>query len=117
MKVLKAANVWDELHRGNSARMEDHQHGSFSVGDRVIARRTNHPGHIRLPEYVQGRMGTIAADYGTFIFPDRHAEGIKEPQRLYSVRFEASELWELDAAQSHGATYVDLFESYLNPVQ
>ena len=70
------------------------------------------PGHIRLPEYVQGHRGRIAADHGVFIFPDQHAAGFKEPQRLYSVRFEAVHLWGEDASH-RDAVYVDLFESYL----
>ena len=73
----------------------------------------NHPGHIRLPEFVQGAEGEVVHDRGTFIFPDAHARGEKRPERLYGVRFEAVDLWGDELAQSPSAVYVDLFESYL----
>ncbi len=76
----------------------------------------NHPGHIRLPEFVQGREGVVASDQGTFIFPDEHARGSKQSQQLYSVRFEGDELWGGESSQSPTAVYVDLFESYLEAV-
>ena len=76
----------------------------------------NHPGHIRLPKYVQGREGIVSSDQGTFIFPDEHAKGSKCSQRLYSVRFEGDELWGGESSQSPTAVYVDLFESYLEAI-
>ncbi len=111
MSALRAEEVWPALKKGGSARMAADGDAKYAVGDSVIAKSFNHPGHIRLPEYVQGHRGQIAADHGMFIFPDRHAEGIKEAQRLYSVRFEAAEVW--NDASRNDAVYVDLFESYL----
>ena len=113
MSVLKADKVWESLHRGSSARMPDVAVARFKTGDKVLVKKMNHPGHIRLPEYVQGRWGTIEADQGSFIFPDQHANGIKEAQRLYSVRFESEELWGAGHCDSPSAVFVDLFESYL----
>ena len=111
--MLNADKVWELLHRGNSARMADGAVARFKTGDKVLVKKMNHPGHIRLPEYVQGRRGTIEADQGSFIFPDKHADGIKEAQRLYSVRFESQQLWGVDHCDSPSAVFVDLFESYL----
>lgn len=112
--LLKADNAWDVLHQGNSARMESSMPANYSVGDKVIAKNLNPYGHIRLPHYVRGRRGIIVRDQGVFIFPDKHAQGIKEPQRLYCVRFECEELWGEDS--SH-AVFIDLFESYLEGVR
>jgi hypothetical protein len=113
VNVLKADKVWESLHRGNSARMPDEAAAKFKTGDKILVKKMNHPGHIRLPEYVQGRRGTIEADQGSFIFPDGHANGIKEAQRLYSVRFESEQLWGAERCDSPSAVFVDLFESYL----
>lgn len=111
MSALGAAEVWPTLKRGGSAKLADDVAAKFSVGDSVTAKAFNHAGHIRLPEYVQGHHGRIASDHGMFIFPDLHAAGIKQAQRLYSVRFEAADI---RADETHrGAVYVDLFESYL----
>ncbi len=112
MNILRVEQVRPVLKQGSSARMKNTGGARFTVGDAVVARRFNHPGHIRLPAYVQGCRGVIAADQGMFIFPDQHANGIKEAQRLYSVRFEAAEIWN-DTSSRRDAVYVDLFESYL----
>ena len=112
--LLKADNAWDVLHQGNSARMESSTPGNYSVGDKVIAKNLNPHDHIRLPQYVRGRRGTVVRDQGVFIFPDKHAQGIKEPQRLYCVRFECEELW---GEESPHAVFIDLFESYLEGVR
>jgi hypothetical protein len=77
-------------------------------GDPVRARLRSAPGHTRLPLYVRGRVGTVHALRGDFPFPDG---GSVEPQALYSVRFQARDLWGEDAG-SH-QVYLDLFESYL----
>ena len=112
MNVLRAEQAWSALKKGGSARMAETREAKFAPGDVVVARKFNHPGHIRLPEYVQGHRGRIAADHGVFVFPDQNAAGTKEPQRLYSVRFEAVQLWG-EGASHRDAVYVDLFESYL----
>ncbi len=113
MNVLEADKVWESLHRGNSARMPEEAVARFKTGDKVLVKKMNHPGHIRLPEYVQGCRGTIEADHGSFIFPDQHTNGIKKAQHLYSVRFESEYLWGADDCDSPSAVFVDLFESYL----
>jgi nitrile hydratase len=49
------------------------------------------------------------------IFPDDHAHGRGEnPQYLYTVRFDANELWGAHA-EANTVVHVDLFESYLEP--
>ena len=53
--------------------------------------------------------------HGPQTFPDTNAHGLGEqPQPLYSVRFEADELWG-DSAEPRGAVYLDLWDSYLEP--
>ncbi len=113
MNPLNSNNAWDLLHRGNSARMDEFNPARFNVGEEVVARNLNPFGHIRLPRYVRGRKGVIAKDQGEFIFPDSNAEGIRKAERLYSVRFEAKELWNNGSGDT---VYVDLFESYLEGV-
>ena len=116
MKALKSQDVWGVLHKGATARLPSDSPAVFRQGQRVRAKVMNHSGHIRLPEYVQGCEGEIAADQGAFFFPDAHARGEKLAQRLYSVRFEGEELWGRSYSGSSSAVYVDLFESYLDAV-
>jgi nitrile hydratase len=86
----------------------------FRRGDQVRALNRHPTGHTREPRYVRGRVGRINEHHGAHVFPDRSAEGSREGRHLYSVRFEASELWG-ESADGRGAVYVDLWEDYLEP--
>ena len=87
----------------------------FRAGQRVRARNIHPVGHTRLPRYARGKLGTLARDYGVFVFPDTNAHDLGEkPQHLYSVRFDARELWG-QQAPPHDAVYVDLWDDYLEP--
>ena len=108
-------NVEHVLQNSRGARVNEDVPAKFKTGDRVLTRNINPVGHTRLPRYARGRHGTIARDYGVFIFPDTHAlgEGM-QPQHLYSVHFSAVELWG-DQASSRDGVYLDLWDDYLDP--
>jgi nitrile hydratase len=85
----------------------------FKTGERVRARNMHPTGHTRLPRYARGKTGRIHLDHGIYVFPDTLVAGLGEkPQHLYSVRFEARELWGPEASP-HDAVYVDLWDDYL----
>ena len=85
----------------------------FKAGDHVIARNFNPSGHTRLPRYVRGKRGVIDRVHGTFVYPDTNAHGGGEqPQPVYSVRFDAVELWGL-TVPARDSLYIDLWEDYL----
>lgn len=87
----------------------------FAVGDRVRARSHGVDGHTRLPGYARGRVGTVSAAHGGWVFPDSNAHGQGEaPVHLYTVTFSGLELWG-DGAEPGTTVAVDLFEPYLEP--
>jgi nitrile hydratase len=87
----------------------------FQPGDRVRARVGSPAGHTRLPRYVVGRSGVVACVRASYVFPDSNAHGRGEdPQHLYNVRFDATELWGT-SAESSSCVHIDLFEPYLEP--
>lgn len=87
----------------------------YAKGDRVRARNINPTGHTRLPRYVRGKSGTIARDWGVFVFPDSNAHHAGDKlQHCYSVTFDARELW--DKSASRERLYIDLWEDYLEPI-
>ena len=70
-------------------------------------------GHTRLAAYARSKRGTIVHRHAAMVYPDDHAHGRGEnPQYLYTVRFDGSELWG-DAAEPGTVVLLDLFEPYL----
>ena len=85
----------------------------FAPGDAVATRRFHPPGHTRLPRYARGKTGVIVRVHGIHVFPDTNAHGGGEsPQPLYSVRFDARELWG-ETAEPNAHVHLDCWESYL----
>jgi nitrile hydratase beta subunit len=85
----------------------------FAPGDQVVTRNIHPLGHTRLPRYARGKHGIVHRVQGIHSFPDTNAHGLgPQPQPLYSVRFEAAELWGA-SAEGPGSVYLDLWESYL----
>lgn len=112
---LEAAQVEATLLRGSPTERPAPAPARFAVGDRVRARTIHPSGHTRLPRYVRGRVGTIVSLHGAHVFPDTNAAGQGErPCWLYTVRFEACELWGEDTTAS--AVHADCWEPYLEPV-
>jgi nitrile hydratase len=88
---------------------------AFAVGARIRARNIEVTGHTRLPRYVRGKVGVVAAHRGAHVFPDTAAHDRGEnAQPLYTVRFEAKELWGDNVAR-RDCVYIDLWEDYLEP--
>lgn len=87
----------------------------FAPGDPVRTREMHPHGHTRLPRYARGKRGVVHRCHGIHVFPDTNAHGLGEqPQPLYSVRFDARELWG-ESAEPNQAVHIDLWESYLLP--
>lgn len=113
--ALRVAAVQRMLRNRRHARRDVPAPARFRAGDGVVARNLHPVGHTRLPRYVRGRRGVVDRDHGVFIFPDTNASGLGEkPQRVYSVRFTARELWGPDASP-RDSVYVDLWDDYLDP--
>jgi nitrile hydratase beta subunit len=114
-RILAEQDVEPALGRGGATNREPPRAARFAVGERVRARNMHPATHTRLPRYVRGHAGTVALVHGCHVFPDIHAQGGGEdPQWLYTVRFDARELWGADGDPAV-AVSVDAFEPYLEP--
>jgi nitrile hydratase subunit beta len=113
-RVLRAANVGPIMAKGGPVDIAIDAPPRFAVGDRVRAVNRHPTGHTRQPRYVRGRTGVVHEHYGAHVFPDRSAAGERVGRHLYSVRFEAGQLWG-ESAVPAGAVYLDLWEDYLEP--
>jgi nitrile hydratase len=85
---------------------------ALAVGDVIRARPHGAPGHTRLPGYVRGRRGVIEACHGAHVQPDAKAHGQDCAEPLYTVAFDAAELWP-EAVGRRDRVFLDLWESYL----
>ena len=85
----------------------------FQIGDRVRTKNIHPTTHTRLPRYARGHVGVVERLHGTHVFPDSVAAGKGEdPQWLYTVRFDAQELWGA-AADPKLKVSIEAFEPYL----
>ena len=88
----------------------------FKVGDRVRAKNIHPTTHTRLPRYARGHVGVVERLHGAHVFPDSVVVGKGEdPQWLYTVRFDAQELWGADADPKLKVS-IEAFEPYLDHV-
>jgi len=109
--VLMASQVPVALARGSSTLRADDTPARFAVGDAVRTRNLNPSTHTRLPRYCRDKPGIVTKVHGTHVFADSHALGREDPRWLYTVRFEAADLW--GAGASASAVFVDCWEPYL----
>jgi nitrile hydratase len=116
MPTLFPTDALDGLIRtGGSCRVNVNVEPGFAPGDKVMAININPRTHTRLPTYVRGKRGIVMRDHGAFVFPDTNAQLKGEkPQHVYSVMFEAGELWG-DAEFPGDKVLIDMFEDYLRP--
>ena len=90
------------------------QLAAYKVADRVRTNQLGQQHHTRLPAYARGKTGVIHAHHGAHVFPDANAKGNEVAQHLYTVIFEARELW-IEAAEKRDRVFLNLWESYLEP--
>jgi nitrile hydratase len=115
-QMLKAADVPARLARGGPCDRPLDRAPRFQAGDRVRTRNIHPTTHTRLPRYARGRTGVVTADRGIYVFPDTSANNQGEkPQHLYSVRFEARELWGAQA-KPKDTVYIDMWDDYLERI-
>jgi nitrile hydratase subunit beta len=111
--AVTADQVADLVSRGAPARRDVPVPARFRAGQRVRTRNIHPLGHTRLPRYARAKLGTVDRDHGVFVFPDTNAQFQGEkPQHVYSVRFDARELWG-DQASRRDCVYVDIWDDNL----
>jgi nitrile hydratase beta subunit len=99
---------------GASTRADTDTEPLFQPGDEVLVRNYHPDGHTRLARYLRGKRGVVDRWHGSFVYPDTNAHGQGEnPQHVYTVRFEASEVWGVEAAEPNSIINFDVWEPYL----
>jgi nitrile hydratase subunit beta len=112
---LLADQVAAVLARGGPTERAKSGAPRFAAGSRVRTVTMNPSGHTRLPRYARGRVGVVELLHGAHVFPDTSAHGRGEqPDWLYTVAFDARELWGRDADPASTVS-IDAWEAYLEP--
>jgi len=115
-QVLRAETALATIKKGAPASRPAPQPARFSVGCGVRTVGVQPPHHTRLPGYARGKVGVIERLHGAHVFPDSNAQGLGEaPQWLYTVAFNAREIWGDSATCPRSIISVDAFEPYLEP--
>jgi nitrile hydratase beta subunit len=115
-QVLHAESVLAIIKKGFPASRAAPRPARFSTGSRVRTAAIQSEHHTRLPGYARGKVGVIERVHGAHVFPDTNALELGEsPQWLYTVAFDARELWGESAPAPHSIVSVDAFEPYLEP--
>lgn len=113
-RCLPPASVREVLQRGGPTDRPGPE-PAFTVGDHVRTRNLQPAKHTRLPGYARGCCGVVTAVHGCHVFPDTHAHFEGEcPQPLYTVRFDARDLFGEDADPTLTVS-IDAWEPYLEP--
>ncbi len=114
-RILTADQVAPRLARGAPTERTPTTAARYRPGERVLTRAAPVDHHTRLPAYLRGRTGIVERTLGAHVFPDSHAQDLGEdPQWLYTVVFEARELWGAEAAPGHRVSF-DAWQPYLEP--
>jgi nitrile hydratase len=112
-RILTADMVAGVLAKGGPCDRPVAEAPVFAVGQRVRTRNFHPETHTRLPRYARAKTGIVDAVQGSFVFPDDNAHGKGEnPQWVYTVVFEAQEIWG-DGADPSLTVSIDAWESYL----
>ena len=82
----------------------------FQAGDQVRALDVELLGHSHLPNYIRGAAGTVESDRGAHVFPDSHGHDhgrgkTDALQHVYTVRFQATDIWGPDADSRHSLNF------------
>nr|Q53117.1 RecName: Full=Nitrile hydratase subunit beta; Short=NHase; Short=Nitrilase [Rhodococcus sp. (in: high G+C Gram-positive bacteria)]AAA26184.1 nitrile hydratase beta subunit [Rhodococcus sp. (in: high G+C Gram-positive bacteria)] len=89
----------------------------FKIGD-VVRMSSDVPfGHTRIAGYVRGKVGRVISHHGSFVYPDSAGNGRgDDPQHLYTLQFDATELWGEQYAEPNVTTTFDAWDPYLTLV-
>jgi nitrile hydratase len=113
-RVLREPDVATALARGTPTARLAAAGPLFAVGQQARTKLGAVSHHTRLPGYAQGKVGAIERQHGAHVFADVHSiHGDEQPQWLYTVVFDARELW--PDAEAGFTVSIDAWEPYLEP--
>ncbi|MBE9061375.1 nitrile hydratase subunit beta [cf. Phormidesmis sp. LEGE 11477] len=106
--------VMKYLEEGDSPLRPSDMTPKFSAGDRVKVKNVQPGDHTRLPGHLRGKAAEVVKVYEdafTYFFPT--ADGLGSPMPVYSLAFQAKDIWLEDLTDPNMVYYNDIFEVYI----
>ena len=87
----------------------------FEIGENVRVLTMNKSGHVRIPSYIRGKLGTILQYCGRYLNPEDLAVGKTSGPAidLYRVEFLQSTLWDQPDNQPHDKLVLEIYDHWL----
>ena len=87
----------------------------YGVGHRVQIVDRVHPGHMRTPRYVRGKVGEVVRVVGPMLNPEQLAYGYSgvPGKTLYRVRLRQRDLWPDYSGSDQDTLEIEIYEHWL----
>lgn len=87
----------------------------FDIGDNVRVRSIDKPGHVRIPFYIRGKLGTILQYCGRYLNPEDLAVGKTSGPGvdLYRMEFVQNTLWDQPDNQPQDKLVIEIYDHWL----
>lgn len=88
----------------------------FQIGENARVLTIDKPGHVRIPFYIQGKLGTILQYCGRYLNPEDLAIGKTSGPAidLYRVEFVQNTLWDRSNHQPHDKLVIEIYDHWLD---
>lgn len=87
----------------------------FQIDDAVQVLHLGKTGHVRIPHYVRGKVGSVIQHCGVYLNPEDLAVGITSGPviHLYRVVFQQCALWPEDNLRDGDQLVIEIYEHWL----
>lgn len=87
----------------------------FSLGDTVEVLDLKKDGHVRIPFYIRGKLGTIVQYCGRYLNPEDLAVGKTSGPAidLYRIEFKQTDLWDKPEHPAHDRLVIEIYDHWL----
>ena len=91
----------------------------FQTGDTVRVLALGKAGHVRIPHYIRGHIGTVLHYCGTYLNPEDLAVGLTNGPAvdLYRVSFSQAALWPHDDHPADDRLVIEIYDHWLEPME
>ena len=89
----------------------------FELGDLVEVLSLDKTGHVRIPFYIRGKIGTVAQYCGRYLNPEDLAVGKTSGPGidLYRIEFEQQDLWTSPEHPPQDRLIIEIYDHWLKP--